>query len=154
MAPWLILKFRPQHPRPHDISQVALESLRVFSECSRVTIRYHNCITRNTSRSTRHMACGLEPSADINTVPPPLSLDIILSPQSLSLVFPSTPTSSSTSETRWVRLTISSLHSSLRRTELTPEWSNWIVAFKTCIGFLDPSIVAEQSLMPAEVRTR
>jgi hypothetical protein len=29
-----------------------------------------------------------------------------------------------------------------------------MVAFKTCIGFLDPSIVAEQSLMPAEVRTR
>ena len=38
--------------------------------------------------------------------------------------------------------------------KFTPEWSSWIVAFRTCIGFLDPSIVAEQSLMPAEVRTR
>jgi len=102
----------------------------------------------------RPLAYDLEPSTNINTVPTPLPLDIILGPQTLSLVFPSTPTSSSTSETRWVRLYISPLHSSLRRTGLTPEWSNWIVALRTCIGFLDPSIVAEQSLMPAEVRTR
>jgi len=68
-----------------------------------------------------HKTCGLEPSADINTVPTPLPLDIILGPQTLSLVFPSTPTSGSTAETRWVRLYISPLHSALKKTELTPE---------------------------------
>ena len=69
------------------------------------------CVT-----SGMHEACGLEPSTDINTIPPPLPLDIILGSQPLSLVLPSTPTSSSTSETRWVRLHISSFLVPIDRT--------------------------------------
>ena len=46
----------------------------------------------------------LQSSSNINTVPSPLPFDIILGPQPLPLVLPTTFTSRSTTESRWVRL--------------------------------------------------
>jgi hypothetical protein len=68
---------------------------------------YHDCIRRDIFQTQDLSGCGLEPSTNINTVPPPLPFDIIFGPQSLSLVLPSTSTSSSTTESRWIRLVIS-----------------------------------------------